>query len=52
MSLRGGSTRKIALKEWPERAGNRLGGGFEEHLTCASPREGEEVIVMWTWQDT
>jgi len=45
MSLRGGSTRKIALKEWRSVRAIDWAADSKSIWTCASPREGEEVIV-------
>jgi Tol biopolymer transport system component len=45
MSLRGGSTRKIALKEWRSVRAVDWAADSKSIWTCASPREGEEVIV-------
>jgi len=45
MSLRGGSTRKIALKEWRSVRSIDWAADGKSIWTCASPREGEEVIV-------
>ena len=45
MSLRGGSTRKIALKEWRSVRSIDWAADSKSIWTCASPREGEEVIV-------
>ncbi|HLZ14199.1 MAG TPA: winged helix-turn-helix domain-containing protein [Candidatus Acidoferrum sp.] len=45
MSLRGGSTRKIALKEWRRVRSIDWAADGKSIWTCASPREGEEAIV-------
>ena len=45
MSLRGGSTRKIALKEWRSVRSIDWAADGKSIWTCASPREGEEVII-------
>ena len=45
MSLRGGSTRKIALKQWRSVRSIDWAADGKSIWTCASPREGEEVIV-------
>jgi DNA-binding winged helix-turn-helix (wHTH) protein/Tol biopolymer transport system component len=45
MSLRGGSTRKIALKEWRSVRSIDWAADSKSIWTCASPREGEEMIV-------
>lgn len=45
MSLRGGSTRKIALREWRSIHSIDWAADGKSIWTCASPREGEEVIV-------
>src|SRR5579859_1748703 len=45
MSLRGGSTRKIALKEWRIVRSIDWAADSKSIWTCASPREGEEVII-------
>ncbi|MBS1842487.1 MAG: PD40 domain-containing protein [Acidobacteria bacterium] len=45
MSLRGGSTRKIALKEWRSVRSIDWAADGKSIWTCASPREGEEMIV-------
>jgi hypothetical protein len=45
MSLRGGSTRKIALKEWRSVRSIDWAADSKSIWTCASPREGEEVII-------
>src|SRR5579859_501538 len=45
MSLRGGSTRKIALKEWRSVHSIDWAADGKSIWTCASPREGEEMIV-------
>ena len=45
MSLRGGSTRKIALKEWRSVRAIDWAADSKSIWTCASPREGEEVII-------
>src|SRR2546430_6130078 len=45
MSLRGGSTRKIALKEWRSVRAIDWAADSKSIGTCASPREGEEVII-------
>jgi len=45
MSLRGGSTRKIALKEWRSVRAIDWAADGKSIWTCASPREGEEVVI-------
>ncbi|SRR5882724_11107336 len=45
MSLRGGSTRKIALKQWRSVRSIDWAADGKSIWTCASPREGEEMIV-------
>jgi Tol biopolymer transport system component/DNA-binding winged helix-turn-helix (wHTH) protein len=45
MSLRGGSTRKIALKEWRSVRSIDWAADGKSIWTCASPREGEELII-------
>jgi Tol biopolymer transport system component/DNA-binding winged helix-turn-helix (wHTH) protein len=45
MSLRGGSTRKIALKDWRSVRSIDWAADSKSIWTCASPREGEEMIV-------
>src|SRR5579871_3694344 len=45
MSLRGGSTRKIALKEWRSIRSIDWAADGKSIWTCASPREDEEMIV-------
>ena len=45
MSLRGGSTRKIALREWRSVRSIDWAADGKSIWTCASPREGEEMII-------
>ena len=45
MSLRGGSTRKIALKQWRSVHSIDWAADGKSIWTCASPREGQEVII-------
>ena len=45
MSIRGGSTRKIVLNEWRSVRSIDWAADGQSIWTCASPREGEEMIV-------